>query len=376
MKKCYALLSILIILFSGCTFKTQKEYEQLMNTAQSDVSEVIKSVTEFEISNPNHFESKLFLAEYYLAAGDLVNAENYLKRAETVKKHVARASKKENLTKFYAYFARTEFMKQDYDSAISYANEALKLDKSDLYSMSYLIGHCYVASGNEEEAIKYFDSEYKRNPQTATSNDLQAYMYLLNGADRIDECKAIIAEYITKGKWFYGLGTFCSGVYEKAGDVQNSLLYAFMDYEYYSSMYQGDDVKFVENLKNVEAALKASGQYETAEPAFKLIYGLYTNPGSYFGTVTPNFISDYLIVRNKIKTNDVTQVDFNVLLGLEPCLASFPVYYWSVWECVKQLDEAQLKNYLPVLEKVIALSPSSPYSDLARNEIARVVVLK
>lgn len=363
---------ITAVILCGCSLNTQKKYDQLITSSAENVSDVVKSITEFEISNPKHFESKLFLAEYYLSTGDLETGENYLRRAESVKNHAARATKKENLAKLYANLARVKFMQKEYEYVFGYAKEAAKYDVTDEYSMGYLIGHTYVATGNEEEAIKFFDEEYKKAPEKASANDLQAYMYLLNGAERIDECKQIIAEFITKGNWFYGLGTFCSGVFEKAGDIQESLLYAFLDYDYYSSMFQGDDAKFVENIRNVETLLQVNGTYEEAGPVCKLILGLYTDPGSFIGEVKPNFISDYLIIRNKIKTHDVNIVDFNVLLGLEPCLSSFPVYYWSVWECVKQLDEAQLENYIPVLNKVIALSPTSQYSAMAKDEIARI----
>lgn len=372
MKNSSFLKIFLLFLFTGCSLNTQKKYDKLINTATDDISSVIKSITEFEIENPKHFESKIFLAEYYYAMDDYDNAENYLKRAEKVKNHAAKATKQDNLAKLYAYLARLSFIKKDYNAVVNYANTTSKYDKENHYLIDFLKGHAYVAMENDEEAIKIFDAAYAQNADKATPNDLQAYMYLLNQANRMDECKDIINKYLETGNWFYGLGQFCSGVYEKCGNIQESLFFAFMDYEYYSSMGQADDVRFVENLKNVEAALKTNGQYETAAPALNLILGLYTNVGNYSGKVSPCFISDYLIIRHKIMTHDVTQLDFNVLLGMENYLSAFPVYYWSIWETVKILDEDSLKSFLPVLKKVIALSPTSRYSDMARNEITRV----
>lgn len=375
MKNCLFFF-ILFILFTGCNLNMQKKYNALISSTPSDINEIVKDITEFEIENPNHFESKIFLAEYYFACADYDNAENYLKRAELVKKHASRASKNESYAELYTFKARIDFLKKNYESAILNANNAAKYDKLNTYGLDYLIGHCYVATEKEDEAIKYFDIAYKKDPARASENDMRAYMYLLNDTDRIEECKVIMNNFLATGKWFYGLGAFCSNVYEKSGDVQESLFYAFMDYEYISSIFKPDDVKFVENLMNVKAVLEANGQFEKAEPAYNLILGLYTNVSNYSGNITSCFISDYLIIRHKIMAKEVSEVDLNVLLGMEKYFSSFPVYYWSIWETVCLLDESSSKNFLPVLKKVIALSPSSVYSDKARKEISRVFDVK
>lgn len=374
MKKSYLLCSLLFLLI-GCSLNSQKKFETLLSN-QKELNETIKVITDFEIANPNDFESKLFLADYYIASEDYVNAEIYLKRAEKVKKHAPHKNKKENLSKLYAYLARISFINKEYESVITYGKKSLKYNPTTNYSISYLIGHAYVVMDKNEEALKVFDTEYQKYPDKASPDDLQAYMYLLNDAERINECINIIEQYVKTGKWFYGLGAFCSGVYEKAGNIQESLLYAFLDYEYYSSLYEANDSKFIENLNNVEATLKKNNQYEIAEPIMKLILGLYKDVDNYEASITKNFISDYLLIRNKINKKNVTQIDFNILIEMEPYFSSFPIYYWSIWNCVKILDYNSLKNYLPVLKKVIALNPSSVYSELARNEIAKVFGIK
>lgn len=376
MKNSSFLKILFLILFTGCSLQNQKDYDKLLAQDVSDLNEVVKKITEFEIAHPKHFESKVFLAEYYFASGDYNNADNYLKRADAVKKYAARGAKNDNYAKLYAYNARLAFFTKDYDSVIKNATIGLKYDKDNAYRLEYLIGHAYVATQNDEEAIKYFDNAYKKYPEQASENDLRAYMYLLNGADRMDECKVIINKFFETGKWFYGFGAFCSLVYEKTGNIQESLFYAFMDYEYLSSVGPSDDEKFIENLKNVEAALKNNGNYEIAKPAFNLILGIYTNNHDYSGNITPCLISDYLIIRHKIMTKEVTQEDFNILLGMEKYLCSFPVYYWSIWQTVRIIDVNASKNFLPVLKKIIALSPTSKYSQMARNEITKVFGVK
>ena len=174
------------------------------------------------------------------------------------------------------------------------------------------------------------------------------------------------------GQWFPGLGSFSSNVFEKSGMLQESLLCAFLEYEYNSSMTASDDERFLKNIDSVEQLCKENGTYEEVSPVLYLIRNLYRTNEDIELKIHDNFISKYLIIRNRINDKTVTENDFQVLLSLEPYLRSFPIYYWTVWECVKVIDPAHLKNFVNVLKKTIALSPKSKLADTARNEIKKV----
>ena len=133
-----------------------------------------------------------------------------------------------------------------------------------------------------------------------------------------------------------------------------------------------EDAKFLKNIDSVEQLCKENGTIEIVQPVLSLIRNLYTNNENFTLEVHDNFISKYLIIRNKINSKTVTENDFQILLSLEPYFRNFPIYYWSVWECVKVIDSNQLKNFVTVLKKAIALSPTSALADTARNEIKDV----
>ncbi len=359
-----------LVLFS-CKNQVQEEFNSITNSKKSGV-EIVRLVKEFEIKHPKHFESKLFLAEYFISINDIDNAYDYLKRAEVVKKYVDKKQKDSYFTKMYGYLATIELSKKKYDAAEIYIKNAINYDKQHTQGYEYMLGHLQVIKENNEQALKLFDDIYSKQPELATVNDLQTYMYLLAEAERYDDCITIINKYMPTGQWFAGLGSFASTVFEKNGMLQESLLCAFLEYEYNSSMTVPEDEKFLKNMDSVEQLCKENGTSEIVMPVLFLIRNLYINNENITLEVRDNFISEYLILRNKINSKAVTENDFKIFLSLEPYFRNFPIYYWSVWQCVKVIDSNQLPNFVAVLKKVIALSPTSALADTARNEIKDV----
>lgn len=367
----YICIICISLVFFSCKNQAQEEFNSIANSRKSGV-EIVKLVKEFEIKHPRHFESKLLLAEYFISVNDVDNAYDYLKRAEVVKKYADKKQKDSYLTKMYGQLATIEFSKKEYDVAEVYIKNAIKYDKQHTQGYEYMLGHLQVIKKNSVQALKLFDDIYSNQPELATANDLQTYMYLLAEAERYDDCITIINKYMPTGQWFAGLGSFASTVFEKNGMLQESLLCAFLEYEYNSSMTVTEDEKFLKNMDSVEQLCKENGTSEIVMPVLFLIRNLYTSNENYTLEIHDNFISEYLILRNKINSKTVTENDFQILLSLEPYFRNFPIYYWSVWQCVKIIDSNQLLNFVTVLKKTIALSPSSALADIARNEIKDV----
>ena len=88
MKKEKNLISMLLILSCvvfSCSNKVQDEFLSLIESNKSQ-NEIVSLVKDFEINHPKHFESKLYLAEYFISIDDVGSAFEYLKRAEITKK--------------------------------------------------------------------------------------------------------------------------------------------------------------------------------------------------------------------------------------------------------------------------------------------------
>lgn len=362
------LLSFSFVLFLSCTINDQKEF-LLIFECNSNKSELVTQVKEFEINHPDHFESKLFLAEYYISIGDVDSAFDYLKRAEIVNKKASRDYRDFNYSRLYGYLASVYVNRGEVSIAEDYVNKAICYDKNQISGFEYLLGHIYVLKGEKDKALTIFNDIYSKRPDIATASDLQTYMYLLAEAEDYQRCIEVINVYFGTGQWFGGLGSFSSSVFEKAGMLQESLLCAFLEYEYYSSMTTPNNEKYLENIANVEKLCRENGTIDTVLPVLSLIKNLYTGNEILSDEVHENFITKYLILRNKINAKKINEEELGVLLSLESYFRVFPSYYWSVWESIKIIDGTQSKNYISVLKKVIALNPSSDLSVKARGEI-------
>ena len=365
------LLSFSFILFLSCTINDQKEF-LLIVESNSNKSEIVTQVKEFEINHPNHFESKLFLAEYYISIGDVDSAFDYLKRAEVVKKKASKENKDINYSRLYGYLATIYVSRGEISIAEDYVNKAINYDEKHISGYEYLLGHIYVLKENKDKALTIFNDIYSKRPDIATASDLQTYMYLLAEAEDYQKCIEVINVYFGTGQWFAGLGTFSSSIFEKAGMLQESLLCAFLEYEYYSSMTTSNNEKYLENIGNVEKLCRENGTIDTVLPVLALIKNLYTVNEILSDEVHGNFITKYLILRNKINEKKIKEEELGILLSLESYFRAFPSYYWAIWESIKIIDDSQSKNYISVLKKVIALSPSSDLSVKAREEIKKI----
>ena len=371
MKKERILISVLLIVscvMFSCSNKVQDEFLSLIESNKSQ-NEIVSLVKDFEINHPKHFESKLYLAEYFISIDDVGSAFEYLKRAEITKKNAVKNNRDVNFSRMYGNLAIIHLSNGELEIAEEYVTKAIKYDKKQNLGYEYILGHIYVLKEDNQNALEIFNDIYSRQPNIATSSDLQTFMYLLADSENYEKCIEILNVYFETGKWFMGLGSFSSTVFEKAGMLQEAILCAFLEYEYYSSMTEPDDEKYLENLSKVEEMCINNGSIDVVSPIISLIKNLYTKNETLSDSFSSNFISKYLVLKNKINEKNISIEEFAVLLSLETYFQAFPSYYWAIWEGVKIVDNAHKKDYVPVLKKIIALSPSSVLATKARNEV-------
>jgi hypothetical protein len=153
-------------------------------------------------------------------------------------------------------------------------------------------------------------------------------------------------------------------------------LSAFLDYEYYASYKKSNPADFLKNLNTLEKRLTAENKIVYARYALNLLRGLYSNE-----IILPNvetneysfFVEDYVIIKNRIRRHTVDIGDVQRLMGMEAFFSKFPVYYWNIWESVLLLDSASGKDYVGVLEKIIALDKDGVYARPAWEGITKVM---
>ena len=232
-------------------------YLQLMRS-DLDGKELLQKLELFEKEHTEDFCSKIDLANYYILIGDYNTCYEYLLRAESVIKNCpSGAEGKKYKTLLYGMRAQIELYSGNYELAKSYVDKAIKIDKKANEKYNYTKANIFLAKNDKEQALKLFDETFKKIPNELTSDDKRAYMYLLADAERFEDCKTILEDFFDDDSYFYGLGTFASGIYEKLSEYEKSLLSSFYDYEYFLCFNSMDNSKYLEKLDSFVLEIKS-----------------------------------------------------------------------------------------------------------------------
>lgn len=366
-----------ILLFFTCLFAVScnknDSYSKLMNSQLSG-EDLLFQLNLFEKEHTEDFRSKIDLANYYIVIGDYTKCYEYLLRAESVIKNCPKGDEGNKYkTLMYGMRAQVELYSKDYEKAHSYVDKAISVSKSENRKYNYLKAQIYVAQNDNDNALKLYDETYKAIPELITTEDEQAYMYLLASSERFEECKVILEDYLNSGNYFYGLGSFASGVYENLNEVEKAVLMAYVDYEYFSAFNGMNKDKFITNLDKI-----LMGQ-PSAEKMFKLQGVIDLIKSRVDEKIVASYNSDFYPAQfisfiNKIRDNNFTEYDVQSYLDLEKYFALFPSYYWNAWCGFCQVDSNQKGSYVPLLNKII-LFGDNIYVAQARKELGSLVGL-
>ena len=358
MKKIIVLF--LSVVLCSCASKGMKEYDDIKNANETPII-VMNNIYNFELQNPDHFLSKLDLARYFILLGNYEESERYLIRAEGVINKIGkRGIANEDIAALYGCLAVVNLADQNLQTAWDYTQKAYKIPKAGKY-YGYLAGRVLASLGRKEEAIQYFDKTYALYPEQISGEELRAYMYLAADANDWQKCMNLLELYFEKGLYFPNLGLFASGVYEKNGRFVKSIYAAYLDYEYQSGLGGADDAAFVRNLHNLKTTIITEGKGKDAEDAVDIIIGLYDTSGSGENTIageTDFFPYKYIMLKKKAEYASWDEEDFQEYITLEKYFASFPGYYWMLWEEVQSGRYGEVKQWIPILEKIILLGDS------------------
>lgn len=368
MKKITVFFFVLVSMFSSCNMdRVNREYEDLKkNTLDLNLYQTIFS---FEIEHPEHFESKLDLAKLNLFAGNYEKAWEYLRRAEGIYKNSKKTKiSKSELSSMYGTFASLYLISNNLTEAEKYINEACKIHKFGAY-YGYLKGQIDFALQKKDSAWEMFEKTYKRFPSEISISELRTYMYLAAEKKEYKKALKLLELYFEKGTYFPGLGLFASGVYEKNDDYEKSVFMAFLDYEYQSCFSNQDDSKFVTNLTNAISTSENEGN-QKGVVALKAVQSLYT--GDTFPIIETDFFAyKYLYYKYKYQYSQLTPNDVNYYLSIENKMATFPVYYWILYDVASKSDENEYSNLIFMLEKILLLDKSL-YTKKARIELGKL----
>lgn len=383
MKRCIVLF-MLICVFMGCgassseLIEVEKEYQSVVQLDLSE-QELIIAVTDFELNNPSHFDSKLDLGHYYMSMGDDEKAMDYFKRAEGVVKNAPQTDEGQKFVSvLYEFVAEIEFSKKSFAEAEIYAKKSIDAH-SEGENQYYLLGQSQLAQGKTEDALKTFDLAFSTVPEKASPDDLREYMYLLANSGRFTECVPILERYFETGKYILGLALFASTVYENVGETEKFILSALLDYEIIFTYAEYEHNELLNDLMSIldelETALHSMGEDAIGVPVLQLIRSQYDKDIIVEDTFSSFFIARYYVLTRKIMDNTVTVEDYKEYLSLEKYYKMFPVYHWNVWTMSKMLAPSGVPENTLALETFIALQPGEFSVNKAKYELGALIGL-
>jgi tetratricopeptide (TPR) repeat protein len=127
-----AMVTGLFSLLSGCAGDSMEaEYAAIRDSGLSGEA-LLNGLSEFELRNIGHFNSKIDLGGYYLLSGDIDRAEDYFRRVEALtKKAPGDGDTQKNITIMYGSLARIHSLQGEYDTALEWI---IALDKDGIYA--------------------------------------------------------------------------------------------------------------------------------------------------------------------------------------------------------------------------------------------------
>ncbi|GHV92068.1 hypothetical protein AGMMS50268_25710 [Spirochaetia bacterium] len=374
---------LLVVLYAGVAAGCgdggkSSAYADYLKIKNSGVTgkELLDALTGFEVKNTGNFESKVDLGSYYLLTQDYERSEVYLTRAESVLGNAAKTKEsKESTAILYGSLAHLRLMREDYGPALEYVNKALKLSSKNHAEYEYLKARILFSDGKKEDALKQFETAYKNNAEKIAVEDIDAMIKLYTGAENYEAAVPFVELFFVRGTYYPGFGVIASTVYEGAGDYGKSVLCAYLDIEYYQSKVDLSEEEVRGNIARVKETLIAQNHFDEARDDVILIEGsaepFAVSPSDW----EPFFVREYLLLERLIRSGAAPSRTVQHYLGYENFFKHSPAYYLNSWLALTALDQGNKQNYVPVLEKLIALKPVSGIDAQAREWIGETLGL-
>lgn len=363
----------------------QKAYESVFVTSSGD--EVAVALVEFEAEHPQHFQSKVDLAQLYFAEGEYVLSYQYLQRALALVEDATgipsgvEGASLELMYRLLAYLClyRGDLIHaESYGrQALSYAEQVAEGEDRDEYRAPalFLMGQVLYASGENEdfsqseklqEALSSFDKAYSLNPTLISSTHLLGYGKLLVQNHRGAEAERLVEDYFALGNLNLDTLTIAKLIYEVSGNQEKATICDFLAYEYLVGGISEEAAMAKELVNGAVSEKKWLTEYEALVESFAEAGNLVESE-DFFGR-------SFCEVASKMEKGHGTKSDMETLLEIEGYFVNFPSYYWLLWQlAIEVLEQDTIETFIPVLKKCISLNPSGIYATQARQEIKNLL---
>jgi Flp pilus assembly protein TadD len=322
---------------------------------------------------PDKLSLKIDIGARLLSAGDIKNAKNYLDRGE---KLVGLFTAPKQKYVLFADQAELKLREGNYKEALAYANKALSASPKDELGVVFTKAKAESALKDGAASLKDFDKGWQSLKTSMSAEDFQSYAAALVAAGRDSDAIEVLGEYQKTYPYDPGVGFLESGCYERLGDMSAAILCAYKDFEYgrasglLSEAVLSDALDTA--LKKVDS--KSSSSRKELERLVACIKAFMRGTWNVSASIPAKGFGEYIAVASKLEAGTASTSDLERYLVLEPSMRSFQAYYLHLWRGLRKDTRAySVKTARPVLEKCIALAPSSSMALDSRKELGRLL---
>lgn len=393
----------------------QESYEKLYLGSASQ-EELVASLVEFEVTNPNHFKSKLDLAQWYFSLGDHVLSWQYLQRALSlanesgfrlefkdfsgdsddsfiISNQISQLNIPDGLTDIdlellHRLLAYLCLFRDDVQGAEKYSKTSLALSEYHFNSLEnpniapslYLMGQVMFSLAEDEDfsqketmekALGNFDRAYTLNPQGLASIHLLGYGKLLAQVQRTNEAEFIVEEFLKINSVNPDTLLIAQEIYTNTNNTYKERICNFLAEDYVLGILSLDDKNLIRETNWISEYKKLIDSVEEKNSKTNSEHS-GGNQGENVYLKEKFFGETYCQVSLRSKEGRITNGDLDSLVAVEPYFVNFPSYYWLLWSVAKELGYSEV--FIPALKKIIALNPTGIYAKAARQELQNLVV--
>jgi len=361
---------------SGTEKSEEKEYIRIKTSKVSGAG-LISALTMLDEKYPNLFETKVDLGTYYFSLQDNERAKKYFVAAEMI---VKKSKNSEYKAILFGNLAELMYLEGNYSKSIAYVDLSQKNDRKDTKGFAVIKANALAASGEIEGARILYSKYYLERGFFDRPEDQRRYILLLQQTSMYDETLRQIKAYIQRWPYFIGLGMIASSAYEKKGDINNSLLYAFQDYEYVCGYQKEDQAAMNDNLDRLKRMFAVAGfivdksDSTALETVRFLVNKKYTEAQAglqSLAAVNDTYFPDFLLLKTQIITGTITESDFKRYLALEPLMKDFVQFYLQEYQGYTKFDPKGMSRYDAILEKIISMHPEISIMNETRILLAK-----
>jgi hypothetical protein len=320
---------------------------------------------------PNRLRLKLGLGSFLLRSGDLGGAKACFDRGEKLLGPFESFGSRYAL---YADRAELALREGEFKEALAYAARAIASSRGDELGVVFTKAKAESAQGDTAAALRDFDEGWSDRRASMGAEDYRAYALALKRAGRDADALQVLAGFQKALPYESGIGLLESECYEAIGDRGAAMVCAFKEYEFARASGGLSDQALLEAL---DTALKKGASSPTGKAGERLVAtlkafvrgdwkGVEAVPGQGFG--------EYVALAAKLEAGSASDAELERYLLLEPFLKSFQAYYLHLWRGMKKSARSySAKIAKPLLEKCVALAPSSRMALESRRELGRVL---